>query len=140
MRDYRNEIRSYIDQLKHGDHLYFTVQNICTENHRSFRITKQPEDSAFAPSAIIVGLLSGTDNKHSYNSFGFITDAAVYSYKKYRGGQYEKLARLLAKILRSDHDINPYTVHHSGKCFKCSRLLTTPESILRGIGPVCAEK
>jgi hypothetical protein len=29
---------------------------------------------------------------------------------------------------------------HDGSCCRCGRTLTTPESIDRGIGPVCAEK
>jgi hypothetical protein len=29
-------------------------------------------------------------------------------------------------------------VMHVGKCCKCRRLLTTPESIQRGIGPECS--
>lgn len=32
-----------------------------------------------------------------------------------------------------------WKVHHSGRCGRCGRLLTTPESLLRGIGPVCAD-
>lgn len=32
-----------------------------------------------------------------------------------------------------------YAVQHEGRCCKCGRTLTTPESIDRGIGPVCAE-
>ena len=30
-----------------------------------------------------------------------------------------------------------YKVHHEGKCGRCGRKLTTPESCLRGIGPEC---
>ncbi len=29
---------------------------------------------------------------------------------------------------------------HEGKCARCGRKLTTPESIQRGLGPECAEK
>ena len=30
-------------------------------------------------------------------------------------------------------------VYHSGTCSRCGRVLTTPESIRSGLGPVCAE-
>jgi hypothetical protein len=33
-----------------------------------------------------------------------------------------------------------YAIHHEGRCARCARTLTTPESIERGIGPECAEK
>jgi len=32
-----------------------------------------------------------------------------------------------------------YTILGEGRCVRCNRLLTTPESIKSGIGPICAE-
>jgi hypothetical protein len=32
-----------------------------------------------------------------------------------------------------------YRIHLEGRCLRCNRPLTTPESIRRGIGPICAE-
>ena len=31
-------------------------------------------------------------------------------------------------------------VFHEGRCGKCGRVLTTPESVMSGIGPVCAAR
>ena len=31
-------------------------------------------------------------------------------------------------------------VYHVGKCGKCGKKLTTPESILTGLGPTCSNK
>lgn len=31
-------------------------------------------------------------------------------------------------------------VHHSGRCSRCGRLLSTPESVRRGLGPYCAAR
>lgn len=31
-------------------------------------------------------------------------------------------------------------IHHEGKCCRCGRKLTVPDSIVSGIGPECAEK
>jgi hypothetical protein len=31
-------------------------------------------------------------------------------------------------------------VYHSGKCGKCGRKLTTPESIKSGLGPYCGKR
>ena len=33
-----------------------------------------------------------------------------------------------------------YAIEHAGKCGRCGRELTTPESIRTGLGPVCREK
>jgi hypothetical protein len=35
-------------------------------------------------------------------------------------------------------DSQEVEVYHAGKCGRCGRLLTTPESIKTGLGPVCA--
>jgi hypothetical protein len=50
---------------------------------------------------------------------------------------------LLRLLLVIEHDPEAAAVQHgklSGRCSVCSRDLTDPESIARGIGPVCAEK
>jgi hypothetical protein len=33
-----------------------------------------------------------------------------------------------------------YKIHHEGRCGKCGRLLTVPESVETGIGPECAKR
>jgi hypothetical protein len=39
------------------------------------------------------------------------------------------------------HQTNPdLEIWHSGRCGRCSRRLTVPESIAAGIGPDCAGK
>lgn len=42
--------------------------------------------------------------------------------------------------LRSGRIPEALEVWHSGKCGRCNRTLTTPESIARGLGPECAGK
>lgn len=39
-----------------------------------------------------------------------------------------------------DHNLpDGYTIQHHGNCCRCGRVLTDPESIDRGIGPICAK-
>ena len=33
-----------------------------------------------------------------------------------------------------------FDVHHEGKCGKCGRPLTVPESVKTGLGPICSGK
>lgn len=54
-----------------------------------------------------------------------------------KGGERGKVLALLA------HDPTTYSSEygkHTGTCGVCSRLLSDPESVARGIGPVCARK
>jgi hypothetical protein len=45
-----------------------------------------------------------------------------------------------ASILKVESTLNKLLYYHQGKCGRCARKLTVPESIINGIGPVCAEK
>lgn len=45
-----------------------------------------------------------------------------------------------ASIKKVESTLNQLLYYHEGKCGACARKLTVPESIINGIGPVCAEK
>lgn len=45
---------------------------------------------------------------------------------------------VLNKLLREEH-VNNLLVYHVGKCGRCGKKLTTPESILTGLGPTCCK-
>ena len=42
--------------------------------------------------------------------------------------------------LRADADLSQCEVWHEGRCGRCSRVLTVPESLQTGLGPVCASR
>lgn len=43
-------------------------------------------------------------------------------------------------IKKVESTLNKLLYYHEGRCGKCARTLTVPESIINGIGPVCAQK
>lgn len=45
-----------------------------------------------------------------------------------------------AKIAKVESTLNKLLYYHEGRCGKCARVLTVPESIINGIGPICAKK
>jgi len=94
-----------------------------------------------------VNLLSGPDNTSDYSYIG-VLNKSTGNVVLTRASKitkdcmsYRLLNRLLAnlwggteqKILDAGFD-----VHHEGRCGRCGRKLTTPESIKRGLGPECA--
>ncbi len=113
-----------------------TVENTVRGTHRTFRIKTQKEDARFAPNERILSLLVGPDNTSDYLQIGFVKDDGhVILWRKYRTEQYERLVRVL-------QDPNHYRAlgcvyHYEGHCRRCNRVLTTPESVRSGIGPVC---
>lgn len=116
----------------------FTVTSKRTGEHRTFRIRTMPDDSKFASGKRVIGLLTGPDNKSSYTNFGFVDDFGVRVWSSKRGGQYDALAKMLDS-LKMHEDAGRVGVLASTTCRKCNRRLTTPESILSGIGPVCEQ-
>ena len=114
---------------------YFTVVGQLA--HYTFRIEQQPITADFAPGRTIIGHLISPDN---YRSFGFIGDDGTLNvWGKARVSQETiNAARFL---LKGDMTAagKMYALE-SGNCWRCGRQLTTPESILNGIGPTCAAK
>lgn len=87
-----------------------------------------------------VSVLNGPDNTRDYVFLGTIFGGQFYRHsQKSRITHDAPSARAFAWSW--DHLDSPeIEVWHSGKCSRCSRDLTDPESIARGLGPVCAEK
>ena len=91
-----------------------------------------------------VGVLTGTDNTSSYSYLG-----TIYQDGGYKHGRKSKIGEdsISAKAFKWFHStvlsrgVMPpqLTVMHEGKCGRCGRMLTVPESIERGIGPECAK-
>jgi len=114
-----------------------TVENTVRGTHRTFRIRTQKEDDKFAPGERILSLLVGPDNSSDYLQIAFVKDdGSVRLWRKYRTPQYEALVKVLQ---RPDHYRSlGCRYHYEGRCRRCNRTLTTPESVKSGIGPVCA--
>jgi hypothetical protein len=88
-----------------------------------------------------VGLLNGGNNETDFTFLGTIFDR-----KAYRHGTKSKVSRLapsamafawaFGKLAKGELP-EELEVWHEGRCGKCGRALTVPESIASGIGPVC---
>lgn len=88
-----------------------------------------------------VAVLTGPDNIKDFEFLGSIFDGVTFVHgKKSRIAPDAPSARAFAWLWRNLGDTERVTVLHSGCCSRCGRELTTPESIRRGLGPVCAGK
>lgn len=118
-----------------------------TGEHRTFRVATRPNDAEFAPGKRTVAILRGPDNGADYVSFGFIDDAGLSVWKKFRGAPgepsfFEKLAPVFWSLAtegeRSKWHARGMRLLLEGTCVVCNRALTDPESIQTGVGPKCA--
>lgn len=121
-----------------------------TGDHRTFYIKTQPEDSKFSPGARIISLLTGPDNENDYQPFGFVTDNGINVWKSKRStdpharSDWEKFAAMVWSLAvngeKSFFFQKGCRMLVEGRCIRCNRKLTHPESILSGIGPECGAR
>ena len=111
-----------------------TVENTNRGTHRTFRIRTQKDDAKFAPGERILSLLTGPDNTRSYTQIAFVKDDGSIRL----WGRFQQYERLIKVLLEPDYYRTiGFAYHYEGHCRRCNRLLTTPESLRSGIGPVC---
>lgn len=114
----------------------------------TFRIKRSEPTAQFPKPAWFVSLLTGPDNETSYTYLGKLGEftGQVVTTQKSRYTQDSNPVRLLNKVLVrvwcDDHQAFEqygFQIRHEGKCGRCGRTLTVPESIDVGIGPECQE-
>lgn len=88
--------------------------------------------------------LCGPDNTQNYRYIGcmYINVENKFRFKNFpkNDGPAARAARWFVNRINIDRPMKTCQFLHSGKCSRCGRLLTTPESIQKGLGPVCASK
>lgn len=115
-----------------------------TEARFTYKVT-QCEDK---PALYFVALLSGVDNEGDFQYLGTVRRDAVpprYAHgKKSRISPEAPSARAFVWFAGNLFDRGvikePIQLWHEGRCCRCGRKLTVPESIERGVGPECAGK
>jgi hypothetical protein len=117
---------------------HVTFRNIETGNRYTYRIRASKDKSIY-----FVGLLCGIDNADSYSYIGVISPATKQFRWTIKSRYKEDSTGVLVfksvynHILKNDLP-SIIEVWHEGRCCRCGRLLTVPESIESGIGPECA--
>jgi hypothetical protein len=124
----------------------FTLVNRSTGGRFTFRLRKNAK--AEGPT-YFAEVLTGSDNTRDYSYLGCIfgkgPEARYAHGKKSRIGQdapsakaFEWFARNLTTGKIGESKV--LAVHHEGRCGRCGRALTVPESVESGLGPICAGK
>lgn len=115
-----------------------TYTIVGSSSHRTIKLQTVDESSPRQ----WLSFLCGSDNEGDYKSVGFVTGSTVTLFNKYTG-QYPDILAAAKYLVRNADRIGEFGKNYavrSGKCWKCNRKLTTPESVTSGIGPVCAGK
>jgi len=129
----------------------FTVENTRTGGRFTFKV-KLAKNSNGNGRTWFVGLLSGPDNTSDYSYMGCIFESGLapagrcYTFKRTAKSRISDQAPSHVAFKWSFERIvsgslpECVKVWHMGRCGRCGRALTVPESIATGLGPVCASK
>jgi len=124
----------------------FTIKNSSTGGRFTYKVVCPPDKKPEEASIFFVKLLTGPDNESSYKYIGYIkiwngSPCFYYGTKSKIGNEAPGVVAfefVFNQILAAGRVSNVLEVWHEGKCCRCGRTLTVPESIESGIGPECA--
>lgn len=115
-----------------------TLQSGKTGKHFTYKFKKHSDKDLY-----FVKLLVGDDNTKDYRYVGcyFADNKHFHLAKPYCDSpsqSHPPSIRAISFLLKDIDNIHPQLkVFHAGRCARCGRLLTTPESIKKGLGPEC---
>lgn len=116
---------------------HFTLVSLRTNARFTYRVKKAADGKPLH----FCSLLTGPDNEKSYSYFGLIRNDVFEYGRKAKVAEtslgVQAFAWAIARILATQ-DVPSAEFWHEGRCGRCNRLLTVPESIARGIGPECS--
>jgi len=123
---------------------FFTLENVETGNRFTYKVSTLKGDKA--GDVFFVNLLSGPDNTSDYTYMGIVgkmqdrfktTAKSKVSMNALSAMGFSWLVDMTHKSIELPEQVKFY---HAGRCGRCGRKLTTPESIKAGYGPECISK
>lgn len=116
----------------------FTFVSEKTGTRFTFRVTQRD-----AQSPHFVSVLTGSDNESAYTYLGTIFEGKVFRATQkstLRNAPSFKAFEWAWGYLARGEMPPSMELWHEGRCGKCGRALTVPESIESGLGPVCESR
>lgn len=142
MPDMTGRLASAADALTFvtSGNAYFTLRSTPTSTRYTYQVAAPR--GVRGGRILFVRVLFGPDNSNDYRYLGVIEGGR---YRRTRSSTLpESDARQVAFGWMHSHlmrgQLPPQAeIWHEGRCGRCGRRLTVPESVARGLGPECAE-
>jgi hypothetical protein len=124
----------------------FILHSTKTGDDFKFKITKKESNKKDSEEEFVyfVNILHGSESTYA-GHMRFNKNTNMFEYFKGQKGKIEpkdlairSLIFVLNKLMRNEI-VGNLEVYHTGKCGKCGKKLTTPESIVTGLGPQCSK-
>lgn len=117
----------------------FTISSNKSGKRFTYKVKANKEDD----NKFFIYLLTGPDNTSDYSYLGMINKKHlnVYPTQATRISVNSPSFKAIDWMLKSfkEQKNSSFKIHHMGRCGRCSRPLTDPDSIERGLGPTCFE-
>lgn len=121
-----------------GGNALFTIKNETSGNRFTYKVKKLKDKDLW-----FVSVLRGSDNTADYTYMGCLFGDDFRMTRNSKVGRnapsYKAFRWVWGRILM-DNVPECVSIHHKGRCGRCGRVLTVPESIESGFGPECINK
>ena len=115
----------------------FTLKSVKTGTRFTYRVRASGDKTVH-----FVSLMNGPDNEASFSYFGFIRRGVFHHGAAKARVAYDapsvKAFNWTFRVLQQDSMPDALQFWHEGRCGKCNRKLTVPESLETGMGLDCA--
>ena len=118
-----------------------TIKNPVTGQHVKLKMRQRRDRSTGKPSPcyfLYVALLADGDLGYNYAGAYFSDSGRFKLGSNVKvGSRLDINSRFLIRCISKPENLKDTEIEHAGKCCKCGRPLTHPESIRTGLGPEC---
>jgi hypothetical protein len=135
-----NEAKKYFI----GGNSTTTLKSLKTGNHFTYTIKASADKNV-----LFVCALTGQDNTYDYSYIGCLFQQIDGSYGYLTHTKNSKVSKDAPSFkafkwawqnIRNGTDMPDLEIWHEGRCGRCGRKLTEPDSIASGFGPICIDK
>ncbi len=127
-----------------GGNAKFTIKNIKNGNRFTYKVAAPKGSDKDDPNVFYVSVLTSNDNDNGYSYIGFIHKKKNVFIRGDKSKISPDATSVIAfnfifnEIIKNEINNVNLEIWHEGKCCRCGRTLTVPESIESGIGPECS--
>lgn len=128
----------------------FSLKSVRSGQHFTYKVSRAKDDGKQGtPLTWFVGLLTGPNNDADYKYIGIIRASGKGDEPKFRttaktqnpeSASVRGFEWFSRQVFGTAAGLSQVECWHAGRCGRCNRTLTDPQSIQSGIGPVCRSK
>ena len=124
-----------IERFVFAGKAHFTIRSRKTGTRFTFKVSASDDGKCY-----FVKVLNGPDNYRNYQYMGMIFVPKLEALRWTKKSKVSKDAPSFkaAAFFFSNIGHSSVEFFHEGKCGRCNKKLTVPESIQTGLGPVCS--